>query len=196
MLKKKRKINKIVSIVIAIAMLLAAMVVDLPNGSSEVKAASTPWLTFRVHVENRGWYGDHCTAALYPQQDYVFGTVGQALRIEAIQMGVDRGDYTGEIHLMVRYFDNTTCTITKEITGTDRRESMFMSGVCGTTGISKPIEAVKIWFTGEFNQHYGVKYAAHCQNDGWHGITYQGGWAGTRGRDLRLEAIHLYFFVR
>jgi len=61
----------------------------------------------------------------------------------------------------------------------------------GTSGQSKPLEAIKIRLTEPISEAYDVYYRVHAQNFGWLGWTENGNPAGTTGYSYRLEAIEI-----
>lgn len=186
--KKSSKLNKGVSLLLALAIFVVAMVIDLPDGSSEVNAYCEPVLQIDAHVQDYGWdpsYYAYCPSG----KCAVAGTTGQAKRLEAIRIGIgNTGNVDGYICAEVRYFDGKTCKI-KERPGSSRL-------ICGTVGESKPIEAIRLWFEGEMGRAYRLSYTVHVQDKGWlDGGRWipAGNWAGTRGNNLRLEAIKVRF---
>ena len=63
--------------------------------------------------------------------------------------------------------------------------------VCGTTGESKRLEAVKISLSGEIAEEYDIYYRVHIQSYGWLGWAKNGETAGSTGLSKRMEAIEI-----
>ncbi len=61
--------------------------------------------------------------------------------------------------------------------------------VSGTSGMSKRLEGIEIWVSG--NRNLGVRYTAHCQTYGWLPWSSDGETNGTEGEAKRLEAIKI-----
>ena len=127
-------------------------------------------ICYRAHVQNIGWQDWVCNGS-------IAGTVGQALRLEALDLrayGV--GYICVAAHVEGIGWMNVNC-------GGDGAVVSV-----GTTGMSLRLEALTI------NVAVGTVCAnAHVQNIGWQG--YHCGsnvMVGTTGQSLRMEAVSIY----
>ncbi len=156
-------------------------------------------IVYRAHVQSYGT-GD------WAKNGEQVGTTGQGKRLEAIQMYL-----TGEL---AEYFDIYYCLHaqsfgwTKWVKGTSSDD-----GWCGTSGLSKRVEAVQICLVPKdggsvpedkqgaivdynyLNQDsFGyITYSAHQQTYGDIGPAYGGDWLGITGESKRLEALSIGF---
>ncbi len=128
---------------------------------------------YSTHVQRIGWQGQVYDGA-------VGGTVGQALRLEGIQIGLQLQPYTGSIEYR------------SHVQGIGWEGSWQRDGATsGTVGQARRLEAVQVRLTGQMAEHYDVWYRAHVQREGWMDWVRNGQIAGTAGQALRLEAIQI-----
>ncbi|MBN1776099.1 MAG: Ig domain-containing protein, partial [Clostridiales bacterium] len=132
--------------------------------------ASVIAVHYRTHVQDIGWQD-------YVENGEVAGTIGQARRLEGIQIKLQNA--MGGIEY---------CTHIQDIGWTNYVSNDAMSG---TSGQSKHLEAIKIRLTEPAAKVYDVYYRVHAQNFGWLGWTENGNPAGTTGYSYRLEAIEI-----
>jgi subtilisin family serine protease len=132
----------------------------------------TPSITYQTHVQDVGWQG-------FKSDGELSGTSGQALRLEGIEINVDKKDYD----LGVKYK-----TQVENIGWQDAAANGTMSG---TYGQALRLEAIQIELTGADAQLFDVYYQVHAENLGWLDWAKNGESAGTEGLAYRLEAIRI-----
>lgn len=136
-----------------------------------------PSVTYKTHVQNKGWLDIVSDGVLS-------GTVGQALRIEAIQIFLENAPYAGGISYKTH------------VENYGWLNDMSDGGTSGTTGESKRVEAIQINLTGEMTNHYDVYYRVHSQSYGWLGWAKNGEPSGTEGLAKRIEAIQIVIVTK
>lgn len=128
-----------------------------------------------------------------------FGTTGESRRLEAIELGFRNNEYSGTLGVAVRYFDGSISKGTCRVLANGTAQ---YTGIVGTVGESKAIEAITIWLDGEVGDHYGIKYQVHRQDKGWppsseiRFFTDENNWAGSCGLRQRVEAIRIYTYKK
>ena len=130
-------------------------------------------IKYNTYVQNKGWGNEVFDGA-------ASGSIGQGLRMEALNMYLDNPMYSGGIQYQA-HIQNIGW-------GQGWRENRQ---TVGTTGQSARLEAIRIRLTGEMANHYDVYYRVHAQNIGWMGWTKNGAASGTQGYSYRLEAIQI-----
>ena len=128
-------------------------------------------IKYKTHIQDIGWDKDKYDGE-------TSGTVGQLKRVEAIDISLINQDIDGKI----KY---------KTLIEGRNWEDYKYSGLSGTTGLSKKIEAIKIDLEGEIKNYYDIYYRVHSQNIGWLGWAKNGETSGTIGYDYRVEAIEI-----
>ncbi|MEI8199322.1 MAG: polysaccharide deacetylase family protein [Eubacteriales bacterium] len=175
---QKRFIRPAISLLLGVVTILS-IVFPAPVGAvfsgykkDTVNAAATlsPSIIYKSHVQDIGWMG--CM-----RDGETAGTVGQALRMEAIRIKV-RNVQGG-----VEY-----STHVQDIGWTDYAANGALSG---TEGRSLRLEAIKIRLTGDALDKYDVYYRIHAENIGWLDWAKNGSAAGTAGFGYRMEAIQI-----
>lgn len=126
----------------------------------------------RTHVQDDGWHD-------YVPMGEKAGSEGRSKRMEAFQLRLHTGEYTGGVKYASHVQD-----IGWQNYVTDNKMS-------GTEGKSKRVEAIKIELTGQIAEHYDIYYRTHCENYGWLGWAKNGYAAGTAGQSLRMESIQI-----
>ena len=149
-----------------------AAAVNKAGGMSPPVANDKTGVTYRVHAQTYGWRE-------WTSNGKTSGTVGEAKRLEAIEIRLTDQAYPGDI-------EYTTHVQTKGW-ATPSKNGMWN----GTVGEAKRLEAIQIRLTGEMAQHYDVYYRVHAQTFGWMGWAKNGASAGTAGYAKRLEAIEI-----
>lgn len=153
----------------------------VPTGSSTQTPTVTPEVPItvdpytvacRTHVQDDGWHS-------YVKMGEKAGTEGQAKRLEAFQLKINTGNYSGG----VKYASH--------VQNIGWQDYVTNENTSGTEGKSLRVEAIKIELTGEIANHYDIYYRTHCENYGWLGWAKNGNAAGTAGQSLRLEAIQI-----
>ena len=132
---------------------------------------------YRTHVQDYGWQD----AKVNGESS---GTTGKSKRLEAITIGLQNQEYSGDI---------IYTTHIQDIGWQDKTEAAWKKNgaISGTSGQSKRLEAIRINLTGEMAKHYDVYYRVHAQGFGWMGWAKNGQAAGTAGYSYRLEAIQI-----
>ena len=140
----------------------------------------TPNVTYKVHVQTDGWEKNYIAAG------QTSGTVGQAKRLEAIQIKLVNSDGTD--------FDTTNggieykVHVQKNDWETEYRKNDEPSG---TEGKGLRLEAIRIRLTGDIANKYDVYYRVQAQKFGWMGWAKNDEKSGTEGYAYRLEGIQI-----
>lgn len=127
--------------------------------------------SYRTHVQSYGWQS-------YMPSGKLSGTIGQAKRLEAIQMKLDStidGKIQYKTHIQSYGWQGW-------------REN---NAISGTTGKAKRLEAIQIRLSGAIADQYDIHYRVHSQTYGWLGWSKNGQSAGTEGLAKRLEGIEI-----
>ena len=128
-------------------------------------------IDYSSHISNIGWQE-------YKKDGETSGVLGN--KIEALKIRLLDGLYEGNIEYK--------CLIN----GFGWEEKYKNNeDISGTTGRSKPIEAVQIKLTGDVSNIYDVCYRVYVQNLGWLGWTQNGEMTGTNGYNYAIEAIEI-----
>ena len=156
-------------------------------------------IVYRAHVQTYGTQD-------WKSSGERMGTTGEGKRIEAIQMYL-----TGEL---AEYFDIYYCLHAQTFGWTKWvKGSEDDSAWCGTSGLSKRVEAVKICLVAKDGgsipedlhgamvdytyltpDSFGsISYSGHQQTYGDIGPVYAGDWLGAIGESKRLEALSINF---
>ncbi|MBE6472905.1 MAG: hypothetical protein E7Z99_04895 [Coriobacteriaceae bacterium] len=147
------------------------------TGGQQLVAASTaertePSISYEAHVQNIGWQAAVADGA-------EAGTDGQALRMEAVKVTLDKGGYTGDIQMEAH------------VQNIGWQKVMGNGEAMGTHGQALRVEAMRLALVGEISRYYDICYQTHVQNIGWQEWVRNGELAGTTGQALRLEAIRI-----
>lgn len=121
-------------------------------------------VSYQVHARDIGW----CN---WQSGGKMAGSTGQNRRIEAFRLNP-----VGETNVVVHIKD----------IGNKEYKNITKDTILGTTGQNKRIEAIKI--TGKDTPYI---YRVHQKNIGWTDWTFNGSWAGTKGKGLQIEAIEI-----
>ena len=192
--RKSSKLNKGVSLLLALAIFIVAISIDLPDGSSLASAANNqiqyPYVMMDGHVQDLGWnwfsyYTYHISAGNFDVTSSMTGTTGRSLRLEAIQLYVNTGNYKldGKIHVTTKGGERTY----------SNREARLNSWtyMSGTTGRSIPLHQISIWLSGDIANKYNIVYRVHVQDEGWKGYVKNGSPAHG-SRNQRIEALEVF----
>ena len=125
---------------------------------------------YSSHVQDIGWQSD-------VTEDFISGTEGRALRIEALK-----------INLLNRK-NNEKIQYRAHIQNIGWQDWKTNGQTSGTEGKSLRMEAVQIKL--ENMDEYTVEYQVHIQDIGWSGWYIDGETAGTVGKSKRIEAIRI-----
>lgn len=156
----------------------AIKIVLVPKGGEAPGSTSNAYLEkavsvqYRTHVQKLGWLD-------FVENGALSGTVGEAKRLEAIQIQLSNAQYSGGIEY---------CTHVQK----DGWQGYVSNGaLSGTAGEAKRLEAIRIRLTGEMSEKYDIYYRVHSQTYGWLGWAKNGEEAGTSGLAKRLEGIEI-----
>lgn len=153
--------------------------------------ASTYAVTYDTHIQKRGW--DKSVKIVTGDQEDMgkftdagtSGTVGKALRVEALKLKGTNLPEGASIEYRVHQQTFGWSNVAKD------------GAEAGVTGKAKRAEAVQITLKGM--PGYAIKYQVHVQKKGWmDAVTTENGTevdeaavAGTTGQALRIEAIRI-----
>lgn len=174
---KQRKTNSIVALLLC--MILVLSVCDLGNITAHAEEGTL--IEYSGHQQNIGNISKVADGA-------ILGQIGKSLRMEAITVfkGSKLTGLAGDIQ----------CQAHVQNIGTTRW--IGSGNAVGSTGKSQRIEAIRFRLTGEIAENYDIYYSAHIQNVGWSrwvkGLNENeqvGGWCGTEGLSMRIEAIKI-----
>ncbi|MBQ3932770.1 MAG: hypothetical protein II653_03365, partial [Lachnospiraceae bacterium] len=137
-------------------------------------------VSYKVQVQKTGWEKS------YVSDGTTSGTVGQALRLEAIKIKLTNSDGTD--------FDTTNGGIEYRVhvqkNGWEK-EYLANDELSGTVGEAKRLEAIQIRLTGKVADYYDVYYRVQAEKFGWLGWAKNDEEAGTSGYGYRLEGIQV-----
>ena len=112
------------------------------------------------HVEGKGWV---------PMNGNTIGTTGEKRRLEAFNLTVEKDGKSipvfGEVHLQ------------------GLGDVSIHTNLLGTAGEKRRLEAVKL------DIHDDIEYRVHMSLSGWSKWTANHEWAGSKGKERRIEAI-------
>lgn len=136
---------------------------------------------YRVHAQNNGWLG-------WAQNGESAGTAGFSYRVEAVQVILaakgSAAPGTTENHFVKN--DTPTVSCQGSIQDIGWQNAVINGALCGTTGQSKRMEALKLSVA---NIDGGIEYRTHVQDIGWMDWVSNGAVSGTTGQSKRLEAL-------
>ncbi len=127
-------------------------------------------IKYSAHVAEVGWQGDVLDGE-------TIGTIGRALRIEALRVELINAPATA--HIKYRVY----------IEGTGWTEYVQDGEQAGTTGQRKKVQAIQMKIEGL--EGYIVEYQAHMQELGWQAWAANEMEAGTTRQGLRMEALKI-----
>ena len=199
---KKKSISLLIAVAMATTMVPSTLafadetpaVVNAATQESieEIKEApaSIYTVTYDTHIQKRGWKsykevtGDTDDITKFTDSG-TSGTVGKALRVEALKVEGSNLPEGASIEYRVHQQTFGWSDVAKD------------GEVAGVTGKAKRAEAVQITLKGM--PGYAIKYQVHVQKKGWmDAVTTENGRevdeaavAGTTGQALRIEAIRI-----
>lgn len=135
-----------------------------PGGTSQDSVQHYGKVSYQSHIRDIGW-------ACWQSDGRMSGTTGQNRRIEAFRL-IPVGETDVVVHI-------------KDV-GDKEYKNISKGTILGTTGQNKRIEAIKI--AGKDTPYI---YRVHQKNIGWTDWTFNGNWAGTKGKGLQIEAIEI-----
>lgn len=125
---------------------------------------------YQTHVQDIGWQAPVKNGA-------IAGTVGKALRVEALAADTD--------------IEGVELNYASWVQDIGWQGNVGEGEISGTVGAGKPIEAVRMELSGENKTLYNVYYRTHVSEIGWLGWAKDGEEAGTRGYACQVEAIQI-----
>lgn len=137
---------------------------------------------YRVYVEGYGWLGwaDNGKAA---------GTSGRSKRIEGIQIKLVAKGETAPGTTNDVYRGVPVLGYSGHVQGIGWQNPVYDGELSGTIGMSKRVEAIKIFCVEGSNSN--IQYKAHVQGIGWQNWKSDNEIAGTTGRSKRIEAVQI-----
>ncbi len=130
-----------------------------------------PTVSYRSHVSNVGWMG---TVA----DGKTSGVIDSRNAIEALSLGVNWYGHGGSISSRAH------------VSGIGWQD--WSSGVIGTTGQSRSIEAVQFKLNGELSAAYDIWYRVFaCNLGGWLGWTSNGSPAGSAAKGAAIQGVQI-----
>lgn len=151
--------------------------VDSTVSANPLAEQTVPFVSYRTHIQDFGWQGE-------VRDGELSGSVGQAKRLEAIEINLGDTPVAGGIDYQVH------------VQNYGWMNTVSNGQSAGTTGESMRLEAIKINLTGEMAARYDVYYHVHAQNFGWLDWSKNGESAGTAGYSYRLEAIEIVLVAK
>lgn len=133
-------------------------------------AEAAPVVSGQAHIQTYGW-----RPASAKGQTVVFGTTGEAKRLESIGLQVSGGSVSYKAHVQSYGW----------------KEWEKDGGKAGTEGEAKRLEAVRIKLSDELAENWSIQYRCHVQTFGWLAWTADGAVAGSTGFAKRLEAVEV-----
>ncbi|WP_160680903.1 polymorphic toxin-type HINT domain-containing protein [Clostridium sp. C8-1-8] len=128
-------------------------------------------ISYKAHVENIGWKN-------YVSEGQIAGTVGQGLRVEAIN--INRGGLPQGARIKYQVHVQDIGWMDYVYDGAD----------AGTMGRSLRIEAMRMQLENA-PAGYHIQYQVHVQDKGWMDTVSDGQLAGTTGESKRIEAFKI-----
>lgn len=130
-----------------------------------------PTVSYRSHVSNVGWMGAVADGK-------TSGAIDSRNAIEALSLGVNWYGRGGSISSRAH------------VSGIGWQG--WSSGVIGTTGQSRSIEAVQFKLNGEISATYGIWYRVYASKlGGWLGWTSNGSPAGSVGKGAAIQGVQI-----
>lgn len=137
----------------------------------DTQAIPNVTLVGRVQVQRRGWMSRQRGNAI------TMGTTGKSLRLETLELGLEKGDVSGSIIYQAH--------VQRKGWMAEKRDGQK----AGTVGKSLRLEALKIRLTDDLANAYDVWYRVHVQGIGWLAWACNGEAAGTEGFSKRIESL-------
>jgi Clostridial hydrophobic W len=141
------------------------------TGSYQLSMSCSSAVNYRAYIQKYAWLG-------WGYDGFTAGTVGQSLRMEAIQ-------------IQLANMPSTSIRYSVHLGNVGWTGEYYDGQVAGTIGQSRQVEAIKIWLNNA-PAGCGVSYNAQVAQLGWMGAVSDGQVAGTTGQGRRLEAIQIW----
>lgn len=145
---------------------------DAPGSTENAFLERPTTVSYRTYVSGQGWTSMSDNGA-------TSGTVGQGKPLEAIQVSVNSGTYSGSVK-----YDTYMQSYRWVGEVQDYEEG-------GLPGSGKRMEAIRLYLTGELSRHFDIYYRVHVQTFGWLGWAKNGEPAGTADYAKRVEALEI-----
>ncbi len=129
-------------------------------------------ILYQSHIESIGWQQE-------VHEEQISGTTGKSLKLEAIKIMIEDGEYSGNVEYKTHIQDvgwEKTFKKNNDISGS-------LDG--------KRLEALEIRLTGEIKNYFDIYYRVHAQDVGWMNWAKNGEMSGTAGYGRRLEGIEI-----
>ncbi|WP_160672742.1 Ig-like domain-containing protein [Clostridium sp. C8-1-8] len=139
--------------------------------SKKVTDVMTGPISYRAHVEGIGWQN-------YVSEGQISGTIGQSLRVEAIN--INRGGLPQGARIKYQVHVQDIGWMDYVYDGAD----------AGTMGRGLRIEAMRMQLENA-PAGYHIQYQVHVQDKGWMDPVMDGQLAGTTGEGKRIEAFKI-----
>ncbi len=136
-------------------------------------AQDLPTFTVNSHIQDYGWRTDNSDS----NHHILFGTFGEAKRIEAFELAINYPD------LGIAYDAHV-----QDIGWQGTRNGPTTSG---TVGMAKQIEGMYFVLIGPNADQFDLYYRTHVQNYGWLDWAKNGQLAGTTNHFYRCEAVEM-----
>ena len=144
-----------------------------PTSSKQAYYINNTAVIYSANVQKYGWL-DSVKNGAYA------GTKGEALRMEAMRISLDKQTFAGDIEYRAYVQKQGWDSVWAK-----------NGGMCGTTGLDRRLEAIQIRLTGDMAKHYDVYYRVYAQRVGWTGWAKNGEKAGTSGYAYRVEGVQV-----
>lgn len=135
-----------------------------------------PHVEYQGHSANSGW--------LAPVIDgRTCGITGHSLSLQAVSVFL-KGDAQG-----------STISARAHLSGLGWQD-WSSSGMVGTVGQNRPIEALQFKINGELSKSFDIYYRVHSAHYGWLGWAKNGSTAGTTGIGVQAEAVQIVLVAK
>ena len=135
---------------------------------------------YRAHVSDIGWMG-------WAHNGQTSGTVGYGNRLEALELKLIRNGVESPPPCNRDAAKEKSVDVQTHVANIGWQAPVAEGEVAGTTGMSLPIEAVKI----KLNTEGTIKYETYVGNQGWQKAKINNEIAGTTGKATPLHAIRI-----
>lgn len=148
---------------------------DTDDGLEDEIEEETPYLTYKTHIQNRGW------EKVYRVDGEECGTTGSGLRLEALEMNLNG----------ISNYPDSNIVFSTYVESVGWNEDSVSGEVNGSMGRGLRLEAFRIELTGSIKEDYSIYYRAHFQNYGWLSWTSNGEITGRVNKGVRMESLQI-----
>lgn len=169
---------------IQIAIIKKGSVANLPPSATNITFSSTDQnvpryvtINYQAHTANIGWMN-------WVGNGGLAGTTGQGRQMEAINLKLSGDDSNSDYvasNIQYRAYAN----------GRGWMNWVKDGASAGTTGESRPLEAIEIKLSNNLADRYSIRYRAHVSDIGWMNWVKDGESAGVINQGHRIEAIEI-----